>query len=135
MREKGRVVRIENGFAIVQMTRSAACNCCGMCNGLVPGSNELHIRTANAAGASPGDTVEIEVQTRGVLQAAFLVYGLPLLGGIAGFILGSLVAGGIYRIAGALLGFGIAFPVIYFVDKRAAREERFLPEIVGIERD
>ncbi|MGE5484165.1 MAG: SoxR reducing system RseC family protein [Ignavibacteriales bacterium] len=133
MREKGRVVRLENGLAVVRMTRSAACNCCGMCDGLVPGANELFIKATNAAGAVPGDTVDVEVETRGALQAAFLIYGLPLLGGAAGFVLGSLTAGGVYGIVGALLGFSVTFPIIHLLDRRLSGDTRFRPEIVGIE--
>ncbi|MGE5542058.1 MAG: SoxR reducing system RseC family protein [Bacillota bacterium] len=133
MREKGRVVRIEDGLAVVRMTRSAACNCCGMCDGLVPGQNELFIKAANTAGAAPGDPVEVEVETRGTLQAAFLIYGLPILGGAAGFAIGSLTAGGVYGTAGAIIGFLATFPVIHLLDRRFSGDTRFRPEIVGIE--
>jgi len=133
VREKGRVVRIEEGLAVVRMTRSAACNCCGMCNGLIPGSNEIFIKAINTPGALPGDIVNVEVQTRGSLQAAFVIYGIPLLGGAAGFALGSLVAGGGHGTAGAFIGFALTFPGIYLFDKRMAGDARFRPEIVEIE--
>lgn len=115
------------------MTRTAACNCCGMCDGLVPGADELFIKATNAAGASPGDTVDVEVESRGALQAAFLIYGLPILGGLAGFALGSLAAGRVYGIAGAILGFLLAFPIIHLLDRGLSGDTRFRPEIVGIE--
>lgn len=133
MREKGRVVGIEGRHALVQMTRSEACSSCGLCRGLAPGSDELVVRATNTAGAATGDIVEMEMETGGALTAAFLVYGAPLIAGIAGYALGSL-AGGIYRIIGALAGFILTYPVIHMIDKRVEGQPRFTPEVVGIER-
>lgn len=94
----------------------------------------MEIRVRNNAGAVPGDVVELELQPGDVLYAALIIYGLPLLGGLLAFILGSVVAGGVYKVAFALAGFALSFPVIYALDKRATGQSRFQPVIVAVER-
>lgn len=94
----------------------------------------MEIQVRNNAGAVPGDVVELELQPGDVLYAALIIYGLPLLGGLLAFILGSVVAGGVYKVAFALAGFALSFPVIYALDKRAAGQSRFQPVIVAVER-
>ncbi|MCR4398716.1 MAG: SoxR reducing system RseC family protein [Firmicutes bacterium] len=133
MREKGRVLRVEDGYAVVRMVRSKACSACGVCSNLSPGSDEMEIRALNVAGARPGEVAEVEVRTRGVLLAAFMLYGLPIAAGVLGYVGGSL-AGRPYGIGGALAAFGLAFPVIRAVDKRLEGRPGFTPEIVGVDR-
>ena len=78
MKEKGIVRSTENGICIVSVVRSGACgedcaNCSGAC--------ELKTRectAVNTAGASAGDVVLIEMDSRKVLKSAFFVYILPL---------------------------------------------------------
>ncbi len=77
MKETGKVIQATGKTATVQLTRRSACggNCasCGVCP-----YQTTEMTLANTLGARPGDTVEIELNTNKVYQAAFLVYILPL---------------------------------------------------------
>lgn len=52
-----------------------------------PGSFE--VEALNTAGAAEGDTVEIEVGTRDYFKALFLVFILPILGIVTGYLAGN----------------------------------------------
>ncbi len=77
MKETGKVIQATEETATVRLTRQSACggNCasCGACP-----YQTAEVTVTNTLGAKPGDTIEIELNTKKVYQAAFLVYILPL---------------------------------------------------------
>ena len=81
MRETGRILRIENDRAIVEMDFKGGCKSCaaaGGCTSKGPGKRELNLALHDPRIQS-GDWVEIETRPRSLLTAAFLVFILPLL--------------------------------------------------------
>ena len=89
MRQVGKVRRIDGDFAEVAVIRASACgeNCVNCSGGCTPTENT--VTADNVPGAIVGDTVVIEMATSSVLKAAFMVYILPIIGMITGYLIGA----------------------------------------------
>jgi len=87
------VVAIDGGSALVSIEPSTPCGTCGACAEGAAGARLLE-DVLDEHGAKPGDLVEIETPAAARRRAQMLVYVLPVmvaLGGyVAGFLLGSL---------------------------------------------
>jgi positive regulator of sigma E activity len=75
------------------------------------GGSSITLRVRNSAGASTGDIVAIDTDTRRVLGYAWLVFLMPLLVAAGGYWLGTSLFGGetggfILAAAGIVLSFG-----------------------------
>lgn len=129
MREQGVVTRIiAPGQVEVTLQASAACDRCSACHRNAEGA--FAIEASDAAGAKDGDSVEIEISTEGVVAASFVVYLLPILFMIAGYVSGAKLtsffhirisdeAGGI---VGALLFLAASFLVVRGYDAAVRRK-------------
>lgn len=127
MREEGCVVSVKDEAAIVAMPISKECESCGAC--LMAGSGrELLLLATNAAGASEGDRVEVEIASGRVIAAAFIIYMIPILLTIVGFLIGSAIAGGSedsgLPIVLAVLFLVASFIGVWLYDLRLRRVER-----------
>jgi len=117
MEEKGRVVKVENGVAKVEMERTSSCARCGIC---LQGSGEKMILYAkDSLGVHPGDEVLVSMESKEVLKAAFLIYLFPLIGLIAGYLIGRTIFG-TENVGILFAGFGFfgVFFLLYEYDKR-----------------
>lgn len=87
MAEKGQVIQLKDHFAVVSMTRKEACAKCRAC---VAGFSEkqMLIEAENECGAKVGDWVEVTLADDGFFGAVLIMYGIPMIGLIAGFLLG-----------------------------------------------
>lgn len=120
--EPGLVVAVEGAYAQVQTQRRGACGGCsanGVCGTSVLerylGRRPVHLRALNQAGANVGDRVLVGISEQGLLKAAAAGYLLPLLGLIAGALLGQslgrwlgAVATDLPSLVGAAIGFALA---------------------------
>lgn len=130
MIQRGKVIKTQNNMAQAEIARSAACgdNCatCGLCH-----AKNMTVLAENTAGAAEGDAVLISMSDKKVLGAAFLVYIIPVIMLIIGYIAGNAV---FKSETGAILsGFVLmaaAFLIIMFIDKRA--KNRYTPKIVKV---
>jgi len=87
MAEKGQVVELKDRFAIVKMIRTEACAKCGACKkGMA--ENEMLIEAINQCEANIGDWVEINLDSSDFLKATAIMYGIPLICLMFGFVLG-----------------------------------------------
>ncbi len=124
MRVKATVISTDGNSAIVESERLAACDgChkhtegCSVCS-LMGSNKKITSRAKNTLGASVGDIVEIETETKIVLFYAMLVFILPLvimlsLYALAGFFdLSEPI-----RYGAALGGFVLAFLCIWLYSK------------------
>jgi|GEM_PF-595469 len=133
MRETGRILRIENDRAFVEMDFKGGCKSCaaaGGCTAKGPGKRELNL-PLNDASIRPGDWVEIETRPRSLLTAAFLVFILPLLLAIGAYFIAQ--ARGVQgdNTTGVFFAAFIAAEgVVYLIDKWIGRNRFFEPEIV-----
>jgi sigma-E factor negative regulatory protein RseC len=131
MEEEALVLATEGDRAQVQFRRKSACDICRACS---MGSGGVMIaEVENKIGAEAGKKVKVEIDSPSVLKAALIVYLFPLLGLISGFIIGEGITGseatGIYSgIGGLILSFGI----IYLIDKRLGKKEKFKPKIIEV---
>jgi len=128
MREQGVVARvISPGIVEISLEPSEACGRCGACHR--GGAGAASLEAVDALGVKKGDIVEIEISTRGVVSASFVVYLLPLVFLIAGYGIGSMTAaftplpfsGEAAGIAGAVLLFAVSFIVIRWYDRGVSR--------------
>ena len=87
MIEKGLVISVKDGEALVSFVPTDKCaSCCGCSAGKDSSSMQMSIKTEKKV--LPGDTVSVEVNPRALLSSAFMVFLLPLIM----FIVGTLIA-------------------------------------------
>ncbi len=99
-----------DGTAQVLRIRESACSGdCHKCGGCGASEQQLLIKAKNPIGAKAGDLVVIEAETSAVLKAALMLYILPVVLFIAGYLAGeSLWQNGIWlSLGGLLLGFAL----------------------------
>ncbi|MDR2649685.1 MAG: SoxR reducing system RseC family protein [Clostridiales bacterium] len=82
MMEQGRVIEIlPDNYAKICMERAETCANCGAC--ALPGEN-MTVIAHNPEGARIADMVNLTLESRYFLSAAFILYGLPLLALLTG---------------------------------------------------
>lgn len=105
----------ENGYAEVAVTRGTACGgTCGSCESCIYQS-EVHLPAINLVNARPGEKVTIESKTSFVYRAALLVYILPIIFLIAGYMIAATAGGTEGACVGAAFGsmaLGLLFVVV-----------------------
>ena len=114
-----------DGTAEVVHIRESACSGdCHKCSGCGAAKETITLIARNPIGARPGEVVIVKSDSAPVLRGAMVLYILPLVL----FILGYLVAGSGW---GGCLGFvlGIAAVVIY--DRKVAKKEETVYTITG----
>lgn len=135
----GRVLRVnhETPSAVVEVAAAFNCARCaagkGCGAGLVgSGRRDRQIEAYIAAGVDVhvGDEVSIELAPRHLLNAALIVYGLPLVGALIGAgIAYGLGVGDLYASLAGLAGIAAGIAI---ARRRAAREQcRFTPTIIA----
>lgn len=85
---------LEDGYAVVETVRRSACaDChnngsgkCGHCE-LFFGDDRIECKAVNSAKAAIGDEVVISTRSRNIILNSFLVFVLPILVGLLGYIL------------------------------------------------
>lgn len=130
MEQLVRVKKInEDGTAQVVHIRESACSGdCHKCSGCGAVKQAMLIDAYNPIGAQPGDMVEIRSETGPVLMGAMVLYIVPLVLFIAGYLLGD-AWWGMGPLMGALsfaLGLGIA--ALY--DRLVAKKQKTVYTIV-----
>jgi sigma-E factor negative regulatory protein RseC len=127
MKEIGCVASVSGDAAMVAMPMSGECKKCGLCKQAADG-REVLLEARNDAGAREGDTVEIEIAAGRVLAAAFIIYMIPVLMTIVGFLVGSAAAGGDPEarlpIVLAVVFLVVSFVLVWQYDRRLRRTER-----------
>lgn len=129
MRKTGTVVDIDGEYVIAAIKRQSACgeNCvsCGACR-----RGTENVRALNAANAKKGDTVEIEMSEKQVLNAAFFVYIIPLLMFALGYCLPAvIVKNNTFCIISAFVFMIIGFFLLRIYDRKTSG--RYTPTAVS----
>ncbi len=134
MTQEAVVTRLLPGdMAEVAVRRTTACGGnCGSCESCVF-QNELKTPALNRVRARPGQKVLIESQSSRIFKAAFLVYVMPLLLFMAGYVLASFLGLKeslqiVLSFAGMLLG-GI---LLVYSQKRVREKDKITFEIIEI---
>lgn len=98
---------LEDGSAEVLRVRESACSGeCHKCSGCGSSQQTMVICAENPIGAKVGDWVAIEAKSGAVLKAAVMLYIVPLVLFIAGYLLGEHLwqSGILFALAGLLIG-------------------------------
>ncbi len=132
MQQRGIVVKIDGQYAHVKIRRQAACGSnCASCAGC-----EVSQRTAkvyNHKGAKIGDNVQIEISSKNLLYAAFLLYILPLLSGfLAGATFYFVTLSEPLSITAGIIFFILIYYIIYKYNKKISNNEKFIGTITKI---
>ncbi len=119
-----------DGTATVLRSRESACSGdCHKCSGCGAAAQTVRVTARNPIGAKPGDRVLISSDTAPVLAAAALLYVLPLVLFIAGYLIGeSLWTKG--PIAG-LAGFALGLVCAKLYDRRITKTKKTVYTIIG----
>ncbi|MFP4057817.1 MAG: SoxR reducing system RseC family protein [Candidatus Brocadiia bacterium] len=137
MREEGTVVAVEGDTARVRVQPGPHCGGCCACSMLGGGPPELELSAPEPLHV--GDRVVVEVDTSGTTLGAVLVFVLPLLGLVAGVVVGHHARpfGTSGNAGGLILGFGLLlalFGMAMAVDRWFLRRRVAAPTIVRVIR-
>ena len=116
------IISINNGLATVSVERLVACARCAAGKGCGAGllgsqraSARIELPAPDGMRLAIGDRVNLELRPADLLEASWLVYGLPLAGVVAALSVGWLIAGAlsdanaiVLAIAGLLAGLAAA---------------------------
>jgi len=88
LRENGVVIKIEDGFAYVQTTRTTGCSGCSSESGcgtsalakLFTRESKEPLKVRKTIDCEVGDKVELLLDESRLLKHSFMAYGLPLIG-------------------------------------------------------
>ena len=113
---------LPDGMAEVVRVRESACSGdCHKCSGCGAAQQKVLLKAKNPIGAQPGDMVIVSSETKTVLKAAAVLYMLPLLLFILGYIVGESLwqRGGLVSICSVIL----CIVLIKLYDRRLAKKE------------
>ena len=118
-----------DGTAQVACLRQSACSGdCHKCSGCGAVEQTMIFTARNPIGARPGDTVTVESATGPVLKAAAVLYMLPLVLFIAGYLMG------MQWNLGALIGglaFALSIVLIIAYDRLVMQKKNTVYTIIG----
>jgi sigma-E factor negative regulatory protein RseC len=139
MTRLGYVVKTHGDRAVISTSRRGVCDGCSEKSSCAfdkaLGKDEpVEVEAVNTARALPGDFVEFDLEGHTELKVSLLVWVVPLLGIIAGAVLGTACsdAGDIATLIGAAVGFILAFAIVIFVDRRSRDDPRLTPHILKV---
>ncbi|NOZ55840.1 MAG: SoxR reducing system RseC family protein [Calditrichaeota bacterium] len=132
MREQGVVVSTSGLMAEVQFTKGPQCEGCHACDGFRSDKNLGSLLVRNAAGARPGDRVEVEIAPSTLLTSAFMVFIFPLLGMALGYAVATalLHASQSVGVLAAFAGLAVALASLKLYDRAFAGKKDATPVIV-----
>lgn len=141
MRQTAEVIRsTPGGHAQVKVRRVSACasaHNCGSCDhcSMMENAPEIVVAAENPVGAEAGDTVTVESATSSVLGAAVLLYIVPFVLLIAGYVVG-VSAGWGEGLSTAFGGIGFALGILAAVglDRYRKNHKPVVFRIVAIQR-
>ena len=130
MRQPGEITEIKNGMTEITFCRPEACAACNACEG---GKKEHRIMVKGTAG-HVGDIAIVDMPDRMVVRASAIAYGLPLVGLLAGMILGNVFSGGRdgFTLLGAAVGLGASLLLLKGTEKNRANRAEWTPRVVDI---
>jgi len=135
--EVGIVVELVGNKAKVRASRHGDCENCGVCDG----DNAVIMEIENSLSAKPGQKVAFVMPEANMLQAAFVVYILPLIAIFVGALIGWFVASQFgqsllsFQIGGGILAFIVSVIYVRLYDSAARKNHKMQPRITKILSD
>ncbi|MFH1541904.1 MAG: SoxR reducing system RseC family protein [bacterium] len=118
MREQGIVSKILSPLLVeVSFQRSAACEKCNLCHGL--DENNVGVEAVNEVGAKVGDKVEIDIPSQEVVKGSIVIFVLPLLLLIIGYLIGNYYFSESYAILLGFIFFVGSFWLVRWYDRKS----------------
>lgn len=118
-----------NGSAQVVYVRQSACSGdCHKCSGCGAVEQAMIVTARNPIGARPGDLVTIESATGPVLKAAAVLYMLPLVLFVAGYLIG--MQWGLGGLVGGL-AFVLSIGLVIAYDRLVMKKKNTVYTIIG----
>lgn len=130
LEEVGLVVEVHDKTAVVEMMRHASCSHCGLCT--LGAQDKMRIEAENSVGARLNDRVKVAIPSAVILKSAFIVYIVPLVALLIGFVTAKYFLG---EKAGVVVGLLCAVGVflgLHFYDKRLRSQQQTLVRITEI---
>ena len=118
-----------DGTATVLCVRESACSGdCHKCSGCGAAKESILLRADNPIGAQVGDLVKVESETGPVLKAAAVLYMLPLVLFIAGYLLGMQ-----WKLGGLIgaLAFALSIGIAVAYDRLVMKKKNTVYTITG----
>ena len=141
MEKEAWVVEVEAEEVRLRYTRHAACKDCGACLvfGKGPGEEEI-VLPKNHLEVRKGDRVVVGMPSTSLLKASVLVYLLPLLLFLFGYLVGAKTSAALFDAAGAeaggMVGGTLALVLTYFglhfYDRRLKKSARYQPQVIRV---
>ena len=133
MEEEGIVIK-KSGDSVLVSMETVSCDSCShfqICN---PGGGKKVIELPNTVGAAEGDRVKVVIENRVFTVAAVLVFGLPIIGLIGGYVLIKKATGSEFTaVMSGMGGVICAFVFLAFYDKNIfGRKGHLHSRIAGI---
>ena len=133
MRGKGVVVLLDGNKAKVRVTSESECMACSSRSHCFGGETRpREIAVINDFGAKVSDHVVFEADAGRVVISAALIWILPVLSMIVGYIVADRFAGGFWPVGSAFLFLAGAFFILRFIDKAVSGGKTFYPKISKI---
>ncbi|HDL19514.1 MAG TPA: hypothetical protein ENH29_10700 [Bacteroidetes bacterium] len=132
--ETGWVKELQNGNAVLRLQTNSKCSHCGakMACGAGNGvTRELAI--PNSLLANVGDQVEISYRESSRILSAFLIFIVPIILLIAGYVFGfNRSQSESVGVLWALIGLALGFLILWFVNKIFGEKRAFVPQMIRI---
>ena len=137
----GRVVRVDDDKAFIEVERSSACASCGLqkAEELAAGGKVV-FEAYNMAEATIGDRVRVQVRTGAYAKASLYIYGIPVLFLVIGTIAGAYAAtilkrssdtmSALFAMGGLVVGF-----IILFLLRKSSNKTEYMPVVVEVIQD
>ena len=108
---------LDADHAEISVPRKSACgHDCEECAGCGVSGASVYARASNPSGAQPGQQVVVESSTKKMLRIVVLVYLIPVVLFLAGYVITSMLTASVaaqYTVAGAGFVLGIVFAIFY----------------------
>lgn len=139
MQKAGVLLSVDKNIAIVEIQKHSSCSNCSGCK-LGYDNSALEAEVYNEIGAKVGELVYIDMESKQVLFAAFIMYVIPLISLLAGIIGTNAILNAIEvtdntDIYSAIVGFlfmAASFIIIKIKDKKFKSSGKYLPVITRI---
>lgn len=143
MSRNGIVIEVKGEYAAISTSRRGICgdcadrSSCSFESAMGSDAPEI-VQAGNPVGASPGDLVEFDLPGFTELKLSILIWAVPIIGLIAGAIIGSRIHGffslsnDLSTLIGAVFGFFLFFAPIVIYDRMVASDPKLNPSIIRV---
>lgn len=131
MREKGEVIETTQSSAKVLLQSCETCKTCSASYLCRPSGDDRVIEAKNSIGAHSGDEVYVEISAKTGFLALFLLFGLPVILGLIGLLLGVQYSD-THSLVFGVIGLTVGLIIAKVVNNMISKNQKFLPRVTEI---